>query len=838
MKVSINWIRDINSRYQCAADPMPHGIDALVEKIGAQLGAVEEVVDLGKRYEGIVVAKVVSCEKHPNADKLSICLIDDGKKFKAVKRNKQGLIQIVHGAKNVEAGQLVAWMPPGVTVPSTIDKDPLTLEARKIRGVTSNGMVASAKELGLGDDHTGILIIDEPAKPGQSFAKVYGLDDYIVDIENKMFTHRPDLFGQLGIARELAGIQQHVFKSPVWYQENPTLPKPNGPPTHQLSLKNQIPKLVPRFCVVAIKDIKVSPSPSWLKAHLSAASVKSVNNIVDITNWLMLETAQPIHAYDYDQLSDGNLGASLAKAGEELTVLGGKKVKLTKEDIVITSGDKVIGLGGVMGGVDTEVGENTTNIALEVANFNMNSVRKSAMHHGLFTEAATRFTKNQSPRQNLAVLVRAVDEIKKIAGGRQASQIIDKKASNYDERVVHLNSEFVNLRLGLELSPATIKSLLENVEFSVGISDGNLSVKVPFWRMDVEIAEDIVEEVGRLYGYDHLPLVLASRDLSPTEVNQNLDFKNRLRQIMQQAGGNELLTYSFIDSRLLDTAGQKAAEAFHVRNALSPDLQYYRLSLTPSLQAKVHANIKAGYKRFLLFEVGQAHVRGVNDKERLPAELQRLAVVTSAKSLPPQAGAAYFQAKHIMANLLNKLSIYGVEYLPLKNIKVLPKQWQVAASAYEPRRSALVKYDQIIIGLVGEPHSRLSSVLKLLPYTTQLELDIEILQNLAGPVLYQPLNRFPSLEQDFCLRSETEYSYGLLDVFMRQQLNEAAGQHGISYAISTIDIFQKPNDKRHKQTTWRINLWHPDRTLTTEEVNKLLDIIADSAKKKLKAERI
>src|SRR3990167_5370336 len=230
MKVSINWIRDINSRYQCAADPMPHGIDALVEKIGAQLGAVEEVVDLGKRYEGIVVAKVVSCEKHPNADKLSICLIDDGKKFKAVKRNKKGLVQIVHGAKNVEAGQLVAWMPPGVTVPASVDKDPLTLEAREIRGVTSNGMVASAKELGLGDDHTGILIIDEPAKPGQSFAKVYGLDDYIVDIENKMFTHRPDLFGQLGIARELAGIQQHVFKSPVWYQENPTLPKPNGPP--------------------------------------------------------------------------------------------------------------------------------------------------------------------------------------------------------------------------------------------------------------------------------------------------------------------------------------------------------------------------------------------------------------------------------------------------------------------------------------------------------------------------------------------------------------------------------------------------------------------------------
>ncbi len=185
---------------------MPDGIDTLVEKIGAQLGAVEEVIDLGKKYQGIVVAKVVKCEKHPNADKLSVCLIDDGKTVKNVKRNKDRLVEVVCGAPNVAAGQLVAWIPPGVTVPSTEDKESFVLEAREIRGVVSNGMIASAKELALGDDHSGIVVIDEPAKPGQPFAEVYGLNDYIIDIENKMFTHRPDLFGMLGIARELAGI--------------------------------------------------------------------------------------------------------------------------------------------------------------------------------------------------------------------------------------------------------------------------------------------------------------------------------------------------------------------------------------------------------------------------------------------------------------------------------------------------------------------------------------------------------------------------------------------------------------------------------------------------------
>ena len=204
MKVSINWVRRIVRQDQCSADPMPDGIDKLVEKIGAQLGAVEEVIDVGKKYEGIVVAKVVSCDKHPNADKLSICLVDDSKVVKKVPRNKSGLVQVIHGAKNVVAGQLVAWMPPGVTVPSTFDKDPFVLEAKKLRGEISNGMVASLKELDLGDDHSGILEIDESAKPGQPFAEVYHLNDYIIDIENKMFTHRPDLFGQLGIAPQLA----------------------------------------------------------------------------------------------------------------------------------------------------------------------------------------------------------------------------------------------------------------------------------------------------------------------------------------------------------------------------------------------------------------------------------------------------------------------------------------------------------------------------------------------------------------------------------------------------------------------------------------------------------
>ncbi|MBI2592041.1 phenylalanine--tRNA ligase subunit beta, partial [Candidatus Saccharibacteria bacterium] len=833
MKVSVNWIRKIIEQDHVSADPMPDGIDALVEKIGAQLGAVEEVIDVGKKYQGIVVAKVISCEKHPNADKLSVCLIDDAKAVKGVRRDAKGLVQVVCGAPNVAADQLVAWIPPGVAVPSTVDKEPFVLEARNIRGVISSGMIASLKELALGEDHTGILVIDQPTKAGQPFAEVYKLDDFIIDIENKMFTHRPDLFGQLGIVRELAGIQQHVFKSPDWYKENPQLPKPNGVATHKLSVKNDTPQLVSRFTVVVLKDVKVGSSPLWLKVRLSNVGVKSVNNIVDITNFLMLETAQPLHAYDYDKLlmqqsqepraksQEVTIGVRLAEAGEELTVLGGKRLKLNKNDIVITSADKPIGLGGIMGGADTEVNEATTNIALEVGNFDMNTIRTSAMRHGLFTEAATRFTKNQSSRQNLAVAVKAIDEIKRLAGGRQASPIIDDRHFHVKAVTVNVIPQFINERLGLDLSTARIKKLLENVEFKVETSGETLKIEAPFWRTDIEIPEDIVEEVGRLYGYEHLPLALPGKDLTPAAKNETLDFKQRARDILSAAGANEALTYSFIHSSLIEKAGQDVKDAYHIRNALSPDLQYYRLSLAPSLLEKVHPNIKEGFEDLSLFEIGRAHVRGVVDEEKLPMELERLCLVVAKNRSRKEAGAPYFAAKKQLENLLHSVGIHSMVYEPLS--KDLPMQWQAAASAYEPKRTAVIYpnyHKKEVIGLIGEPSQALKQSLKLPTFIAGAELDIEVLIKNAKPLDYYPLNKFPAIEQDICLRSSNNLSYGELTNFVLGTLGKIADEHGFFHWLSPVDIYQKPNDKAHKQTTWHIGLSHPKKTLTTAEANK------------------
>ena len=827
MKVSVNWVKKFTD--------VDLPTDELVEKIGAQLGAVEEVVDLGKKYQGIIIAKVVSCQKHPNADKLSVCLVNDARAVKDVKRNKDGYVEVVCGAPNVAAGQMVAWLPPGVVVPNTFDKEKFVLEAREIRGVVSNGMIASARELALGDDHNGILVLDGDVKPGQSFAKAYGLDDYIIDIENKMFTHRPDLFGMLGIARELAGIQRQPFKSPSWYKEEITPLSDGRKNVLRLQVKNGLPKLVPRFCAVAIKDVKVAPSPLWLQTYLVRVGVRPINNIVDLTNYYMLLTAQPLHAYDYDKLKTGILGVRMSKKGESLQLIGNKTVKLEHEAIVITDGDKPIGLGGVMGGASTEVDSSTKNIVLEVANFDMNATRRTAMAYGLFTDAATRFTKNQSPLQNRAVIAKALDDITRIAGGRMASPLIDDNRVGHITRSLKVDKQFINQRLGISLSGSEMKRLLENVEFGVSLQGDVLKITIPFWRTDIAIPEDIVEEVGRLYGYDHLSLSLPTRSIAPAKLDAELSFKSKVRDFLAAAGANEVLTYSFVHGSLLQKAGQNPGDSYHIKNALSPDLQYYRQSLLPSLLDKIHPNIKAGYDEFALFEMGRTHVRGLLDQEKLPEEFRRLAFVFARKS--PLAGAPYYHARWFLDGLMLKLGISDLDYEPLHGIK-LSKEGIAAAAPYEPNRSAVVKAGQEVIGLVGEPRASLKLGLKLPSYTSMFELDMETVQQLAGSKPYVPLNRYPSTEQDITLKIGQDMSVQQLDVYLAMLLDEQHDQNGYKYDLSVIDVFQKPNDKQHKQITWHIILEHPERTLTTAEANDLFDKLSVAASKKFKAERI
>ncbi|MDB5182823.1 MAG: Phenylalanine-tRNA ligase beta subunit [Candidatus Saccharibacteria bacterium] len=841
MKVSLNtadWLSNV--------DLTKIGVDTLIQKIGAQLGAVEEVTHWGPRYDGIVVAKVVGCVQHPNADKLRVCTIDDGGVTQNVARNNEGYVEVVCGAPNAREGIIVAWLPPGSTVPSSIGKDPFVLGARELRGVVSNGMLGSPKELGIGDDHSGILEIN-PAEvrkelivPGSPFKKLYSLDDVIIDCENKMFTHRPDCFGTLGVARELAGIQQLKFRSPGWYTEEAHFE--NAAKGNELSygVKNELIELVPRYMLVGIANVKIGPSPIWLQAYLSRVGIRPINNIVDTTNYIMMITGQPLHAFDFDKVAkngDAQIIIRSPKKDETITLLDGKTITPREEAIMICNEDKPIALGGVMGGGNSEIDENTKNILIECANFNMYNVRRTSMEHGIFTEAVTRLNKGQSPWQCPVVLAKAIEMVLQVSPGAEVGgKPADSKHIKHEHQSVKISAEFVNERLGSNLTLKDIEKLLENVEFkitTVPADKHRLHVMAPFWRMDIELPEDIVEEIGRLHGYSLLPTNLPARSAKAAPHNELLSLKTEIRTILAEAGANEVVTYSFVHGALLKKVGQPAEEAYAIRNALSPDLQYYRLSLTPSLLDKVNMNLRAGYDEFALFELNRTHIRsrGLTD-EKVPKELNMLSLVYTANDKTAPEGAAFYQARKYLEFLTHKLGITPrLESLSEEPTDAVykPFDWKRSASVTDVATGTY-------IGIIGEYRSEVRAGLKLPIHSAGFELSQDAFLAARKPLAYTVSSRFPSQSQDLTLETPAAVRFNTLVHALEDELKTANQEHGYTIKTEAQNIYRP--DELKLRYTFRITISHFERTLVTAEVNALLDNVAAGLKARLPVERI
>ena len=768
-----------------------------------------------------------------------------------VPRDDKGYVQVVCGAPNVHADMWAVWLPPNSTVPASFDDaEPFVLNARKLRGVLSQGMLAAADELAIGTDHDGIVEIRERDMPkgavlraGDSFAQVFGLDDVVLDIENKMFTHRPDCFGQLGVAREISGIFGQAFTSPDWYTVAQKFADGSG---LKLDVYNDIPDLVPRFMAVAVKNVTVQPSPLWLQCQLVAMGGKPINSIVDATNYIMLMTAQPTHAYDYDKLRGGKLGARMAREGETIALLNGKTYTLGTDDIVIADGERAVALGGIMGGADTEVSSDTKNIVLECANFDMYTVRKTAMRHGVFTDALSRFNKGQSPLQNAPVLKRLMGMV----GGEQASEVHDKKqfsddfdeyfAGKYTPANIDINSSFINQRLGLQLTDSDIYTLLNNVEVhSHGPEDelGYMCIQVPFWRTDIELKEDVVEEVGRLYDFGKLPRELPQRSTKPAPKNPRRELKRQIREQLSRAGANEALTYSFVHEHILKRAEQHADQAYKLSNALSPDLQYYRLSVLPSLLDKVHANIKAGHDEFCLFEIGKGHdARLPHNEDGLPSERTFVDAVYAAKKAC--ASAPYYQAQRMAVRLLSSLGAQ-FELIPMAtenddSEELSGVEFEVAAP-FDQRRSAWILCGKKRLGIVGEFKQAVRRNFKLPEYAAGFSIDFD--QLLAQPrdeQTYRPLSRFPSTSRDVSLRAPRDVSYAELYHVVQAAVGESAGD--ITVTIEPRAIFQPANDHSIKTTTFRLRMTHYERTLTDADAKPIVDRVATMALAKLGAE--
>lgn len=821
MKLSVN---DTNQFTQESI--LKDGLDFLTKKIGTQLGAIEDIENLAPKYKDAIIAKVIDCNKHPNADKLSVCKLDDGNKIKDIPRDANNLITVVCGANNVGKNQLVVWLPPNSVVPSTYNKDYFTLSSRDLRGITSYGMIASPEELDLNFSNGGILILEE-GTPGQHFSEVYNLDDIVIELENKMFTHRPDCFGVIGVAREISAIMGQKFSSPEWYiNDSKVEPTEESLPLSISVTTNN----VNRVSAVAMKNISVSDSPIFIKSSLIKAGIKPINSVVDISNYLMLMTAQPIHIYDYDKVAklSGSSGVVLnardSVSSEIIKLLNGKELSLSYGAVVIATDEKPIGLGGIMGGSETEVDENTNNIIIEVANFDMYNIRRSSMKYGLFTDAVTRNTKRQSPLQTLVVLKQTVRMLQELCGGIVAGQILDYQSKDVvKNHPIYINSDFINERLGSNLDNQSISELLRLTEFQIAQKEDELIITPPFWRTDINLKEDIVEEIGRLHGFNNLPVSLPTTKTTISKIDDQISTNQLIRNQLAAFGANELLTYNFVNEKLLQSSHQPVNEAIKIANALSPNLEYYRLSLTPNLLEKVHINQKAGYEEFAIFEIGKSHSIKTLDQENLPKEKTSVALVYAAnKSMSEhKSGAPFFVAKKYLTVLAEKLG------LDLSYREMLDSDTDPVFGPFIHDRSAVVLLGEKIIGVVGEYKPSVIQNFKLPQFCAGFEINIEDLHNYMNSIRYKVRSKFPIVKQDITISYPENTSYQTVEQSLKKSLDTQTTEDlAIDYICS--DIYQSNNKINY---TFSLKYQNNARTQTVKEINAITEKITENIEK-------
>ncbi|HEQ65460.1 MAG TPA: phenylalanine--tRNA ligase subunit beta, partial [bacterium] len=511
-----------------------------------------------------------------------------------------------------------------------------------IRGVRSNGMLASEKELDISNNHEQVFLLDEDAPVGEIFSVFYGLDDYILDIENKALTNRPDCFGLIGLVRDISGINKIRFKTPDWYNYGykeswEFVNNKIESDTHlKIDISLEEKKDVLRYSAVAMDGIKVSESPIRLKIFLAKHGMRPVNNVVDISNYLMLITGQPLHVFDLDKVIQGDRNSTddkcsivvrKARAGETLLMINGKIAELDEDIVVIADSMSPLAVAGVMGGKDTEVTEDTKRIIIESATFDLYNIRKTQMKVGVFSEAATRFMRGQDSEQTLPVLDRAITLYSQIAGGKRASDIIDKRNKDREKYEVSFDITDANRIIGKDFKKEEIQKILDYIELKSEINGSKITVQIPSYRKDLRIPEDIYEDISRLYGFGEIPLKLPNRKVAPVKQNRIMNLEFKIREIFESFGGNDLITYNFIGRKLVEKSNLDIEKLYKIKNPLSPELEYMRNSLLPNILDKVKMNVDYGYSQMFLYEINKFHIKDSLNKERLPNEFRCVAGV-------------------------------------------------------------------------------------------------------------------------------------------------------------------------------------------------------------------
>ncbi len=827
MIISVNWLKKF-------VPDLPD-IGELSKLIGARLVEIESIENLNEKYKDVVIVRVISAKKVEGSDHLNLCKIDDGGKRDGVERDENGFVQVVCGAPNVREGLFVAWLPPKAIVPETFGGENFQLSARKLMGNMSNGMIASLRELGLGDEHDGILEIspetfENGLQAGDSFAEKFELNDYLLEVENKSLTHRPDCFGIIGFAREVAGILGQKFVEPDFIKQSDFGFEVNNDKSIVIDVQDS--EICERYtaAIFDVSDILKNPNLTLEKTYLLRSGMRPIDIITDLANELMLETGQPLHTFDFDKLAKINGGKNVKMTvrksfeNEELELLDGRKIKMSQNDIVIATGENgenAVALAGAMGGKSTEIDENTTRILVESATFNLYNLRNTQMRHGIFSEAITRFTKGVPEMMSRKILDLFGVQLLAL-GGKSLSEIADSKGDfYYNKSEISVSKDKINQILGTNFSSEEIQKTLENVGILTK-NDNSGTFVVPFWRNDLHIEEDLIEEVGRLNGYDNIKLQLPKRTFRAVKKAKIDLLQSEIREILVSSGANEILTYTFVHGDLFEKAGQDPKNAYKIINSISPELQYYRQTLMPSLLSKVNQNIRAGFSEFAIFEMNKITEKtlGLNE-ENVPFEQKKLAFVYTKN----KGENAFFEAKNYAEFLFKKLGL-KVEFVKFDLSKSL------LSTEFEPKRSALIQVSnsegEKILGVIGEFKKNIQKSLKLPESTAGFELDLGILleNTERTSVKIKDFSKFQSVERDISINVDESRQFAeIFDIFK----DISSEFKGVEIETLPIDIFN--NGDGTKNISIRFKIIPFEKTLNGDEIREIMQKIEEKAVK-------
>jgi phenylalanyl-tRNA synthetase beta chain len=758
-------------------------IERLAERLTLAGLEVEHIVTTG-RLEGGVVGKVVSCRPHPDSHHLSLCHVDVGSKE----------VEIICGAQNVAAGNLVPVVTVGGQLPNG-----LRIEARKIRGVHSNGMICSKAELGLEERSSGIWNFDSglDVTPGMDLNDLLEFEDTVLDI--KVTSNRPDCMGVYGIAREVAAITGQSLR-PLTKDVRESLP----PAREFFSVEVADPEDAPRYAVRLMDGISPGSAPLWMQYRLFKAGMRSVSNVVDVTNYVMLELGHPLHPFDADLVNERVL-VRRARDGERFRTLDGVDRELSSEVLMIADRDGGVAIAGVMGGERSEIREETTRVLLEVAAFDPITIRRSSRSVGIRSEAAQRFERGVDPECVPLAADRVAHLLQRLTDCRVHQGMVDVYPRVRRAHTVRLRPSRVTALLGLEFDRSQIVEILRRLKIEVGEDGDDLVATVPTFRADLTREVDLIEEVGRIHGYDKLPSVPPVVPLRAGKKDALEIYKDRVRSILTGLGVNEVVTDGFDKAPWREALGMPVEDLVGVLNPMSAAQQAaLRWSLLPGILSVVETNLSRRVDGGMLFEVGRVFSKTRGEHEALGGAL-------FGRSFIPLQGkreVSLGEAKGILEDLFAGLGLEGLRLRP----DGLP-------SLLHPQRGGRVLLDETPIGFVGELALGIRNAFPGTPRVIVFELDLEALHRHAAALpRFSPFSRFPASKRDLSLLAPVD----LAEASIRKALcSEDAVEHVLLY-----DLYQGEQvPSGFKSLTYEVSLRAPDRTFTDDEVAEILSRI-------------